>query len=120
MSGEVISFKSDSDVILFWESEGGGLAAPTSSRQSALGGNNDQIDEPTYISKLHNDAGVLEIQIGMQEFECIGASPPHDHPHVYLNLGLSDVMLCPYCATVFRYAPMLAPNSVIPVNSIFR
>ena len=35
--------------------------------------------------KFTNDAGMREIRIGVREFECIGATPPYDHPHVYLD-----------------------------------
>jgi uncharacterized Zn-finger protein len=37
--------------------------------------------------KFRNDRGVPEICIGVREFECIGESPPQDHPHVYINMG---------------------------------
>jgi uncharacterized Zn-finger protein len=36
--------------------------------------------------KFRNDRGVPEICIGVKEFECIGVSPPHDHPHIYINM----------------------------------
>ena len=34
-----------------------------------------------------NDAGVEKIQIGVNEFQCMGARPPFDHPHVFLDMG---------------------------------
>ncbi|MEC8029878.1 MAG: zinc-finger domain-containing protein, partial [Pseudomonadota bacterium] len=37
--------------------------------------------------KFKNDKGVKEITIGVREFECIGASAPHDHPHIFLDMG---------------------------------
>ena len=37
--------------------------------------------------KFRNDRGIPEICIGVREFECIGESPPQDHPHVYINMG---------------------------------
>ncbi len=40
----------------------------------------------TDYPKFRNDRGVTEIRIGVKEFNCIGVSPPHDHPHVYLNM----------------------------------
>jgi uncharacterized Zn-finger protein len=43
---------------------------------------------------------VPEIWIGVKEFKCIGVSPPQDHPHVYINMGEADTILCPYCGTV--------------------
>jgi uncharacterized Zn-finger protein len=55
--------------------------------------------------KFKNDRGVPEICIGVKEFMCIGESPPQDHPHVYINMGEADTILCPYCATRFRFDP---------------
>ena len=46
--------------------------------------------------KFKNDRGVPEICIGVREFMCIGESPPQDHPHVYINMGVADTILCPY------------------------
>jgi hypothetical protein len=40
---------------------------------------------------------------------CVGESPPQDHPHVYINMGEADTILCPYCATRFRFDPRLTP-----------
>ena len=39
------------------------------------------------VPHFHNDAGVPVIEIGSQEFMCVGANPPFDHPHVFLDLG---------------------------------
>ena len=55
------------------------------------------------IPKYWNDEGVAEILIGTRAFHCIGASPPMDHPHVYLNMGEQTDILCPYCGTRFRF-----------------
>ena len=57
--------------------------------------------------KFRNDHGVPEIRIGVKEFECIGVSPPLDHPHIYINMGEADTILCPYCATRFCFDPRL-------------
>jgi uncharacterized Zn-finger protein len=53
------------------------------------------------VPHFHNDAGVSIIEIGSQEFMCVGANPPFDHPHVFLDLGndneiilLDAVSLC--------------------------
>jgi len=32
---------------------------------------------------------VSEIRNWAREFKCIGVSPPHDHPRVYMNLGVA-------------------------------
>jgi len=60
---------------------------------------------------------VPEICIGVKEFMCIGESPPQDHPHVYINMGEADTILCPYCATRFRFDPRLTPLDADPPDS---
>ena len=40
-----------------------------------------------YTPHFHNQPGVAQIRIGAKEFMCIGALPPFDHPHVYLDMG---------------------------------
>ena len=50
-----------------------------------------------------NDQGVPEIKIGTKTFMCTGASPPHDHPHVFLDMGNEEQKVCPYCSTTFVY-----------------
>ena len=69
--------------------------------------------------KFQNDLAVPEIRIGMREFNCIGASPPHDHPHVYINMGGRDTILCPYCATRYRHDARLLPFEAVPQESFF-
>jgi hypothetical protein len=34
---------------------------------------------------------------------CIGALPPFDHPHVYIDMGAANESVCPYCSTLFVY-----------------
>jgi len=69
--------------------------------------------------KFRNDHGVPEICIGVREFKCIGVSPPRDHPHVYINMREVDTILCPYCATRFRFDPRLTPLDADPPDSVF-
>ena len=69
--------------------------------------------------KFRNDLGIPEIRIGVKEFECIGVSPPHDHPHVYINMREADTIPCPYCATQFRFDPRLTPLDADPPDSVF-
>ena len=71
------------------------------------------------LPKFRNDRAVPEIRIGVKEFNCIGVSPPHDHPHIYLNMGQDDTILCPYCATLFRFDPRLGSLEADPPASIF-
>ena len=45
---------------------------------------------------------------------CIGAKPPFDHPHVYCDMGHDAEYVCPYCSTLYRYDPTLAPGAARP------
>jgi len=53
---------------------------------------------------------VSVIEIGSQEFMCVGANPPFDHPHVFLDLGNDNEIICPYCSTLYRYAARPRPR----------
>ncbi|MDU7993553.1 zinc-finger domain-containing protein, partial [Pseudomonas syringae pv. actinidiae] len=66
------------------------------------------------VPHFHNDAGVSVIEIGSQEFMCVGANPPFDHPHVFLDLGNDNEIICPYCSTLYRFAPDLAAGEARP------
>ncbi len=70
-------------------------------------------------AKFRNDHGVPEIRIGVKAFKCIGVSPPEDHPHIYLEMGGQDTILCPYCATLFRFESRLGPLEADPLDSLF-
>ena len=70
-------------------------------------------------AKFKNDRGVLEIRIGVKEFQCAGASAPQGHPHIYLDMGAADRIHCPYCATLFRYDPRLGSLEADPPDSLF-
>ena len=54
------------------------------------------------IPHFHNDGGARTVSIGAKEFMCIGAKPPLDHPHVFLDMGGADEIICPYCSTLYR------------------
>ena len=70
-------------------------------------------------AKFKNDRGVPEIKIGVREFKCAGASAPQDHPHIYLDMGADETILCPYCGTLFRYDEHLGPGEADPPDSVF-
>jgi uncharacterized Zn-finger protein len=53
----------------------------------------------TLVPHFMNDVGVDRIKIGVKEFQCMGATPPQDHPHVYLDMGDEKQIVCPYCST---------------------
>ena len=69
--------------------------------------------------KFRNDRAAPEIRIGVREFNCVGVSPPQDHPHVYLNMGSQDTILCPYCATLFHFDPRLGPSGANPPDCVY-
>jgi len=66
------------------------------------------------VPHFHNDPGVPMIKIGSKEFMCEGASAPYDHPHVYLDLGDANEIVCPYCSTLYRYDPSLKAGASVP------
>lgn len=70
-------------------------------------------------AKFRNDDGASEIRIGIKKFKCIGASPPHDHPHIYLDMGDDDTILCPYCAVLFRYDSRLSSGDADPPDCLY-
>ena len=55
------------------------------------------------VPHFHNDAGVSVIEIGAREFMCVGALPPFDHPHVFIDMGAAIEAICPYCSTHFVF-----------------
>jgi uncharacterized Zn-finger protein len=71
------------------------------------------------VPHFQNDAGVAAIDIGVHEFMCIGAAPPFDHPHVFLDMGDADEKVCPYCSTLFRYRRDLAPTDTHPPGHLY-
>lgn len=66
------------------------------------------------VPHFHNDPGVPVVEIGAKEFMCEGAKPPFDHPHVYLDMGDENEIVCPYCSTLFRHQPSLNPHEARP------
>ena len=72
------------------------------------------------VPHFHNTSGVRAIDIGVKEFMCVGAEPPFDHPHVFLDMGDADEKVCPYCSTLYRYRAMLAATETDPPGHLFR
>ena len=66
------------------------------------------------VPHFHNDPGVPVIEIGATEFMCVGATPPYDHPHVFLVLGEDKEIICPYCSTLYRFNPKLDSHAAKP------
>ena len=68
---------------------------------------------------FQNDAGHARIEIGVKEFMCVGANPPFDHPHVFLDIGDADEIVCPYCSTLYRYRDDLGPTETDPSGNLY-
>ncbi|MFO1184169.1 MAG: zinc-finger domain-containing protein [Bauldia sp.] len=77
------------------------------------------MSDHTATPHFQNDAGAREIAVGVKEFMCVGASPPLDHPHVFLDMGSRNDVACPYCATRFVYRASLGVNETDPPNHRF-
>jgi uncharacterized Zn-finger protein len=71
------------------------------------------------IPHFQNDAGHPVIEIGVKEFMCVGANPPFDHPHVFLDMGGDDEKVCPYCSTLFRFNQALKADETRPEGSFY-
>lgn len=67
-----------------------------------------------HIPHLANDQGAEKIFIGVKEFKCMGARAPFDHPHVFLDMGADNQVLCPYCSTLFVHDPRLGASETDP------
>ncbi|UXM96168.1 MULTISPECIES: zinc-finger domain-containing protein [unclassified Bartonella] len=73
-----------------------------------------------HIPHFQNDGGYKMIEIGAKEFMCIGANPPYDHPHIFLDMGGDVEKICPYCSTLYRYNPALGPTQSKPENCFYQ
>ena len=66
-----------------------------------------------------NDRGVEKIAIGVKEFQCMGAKPPYDHPHVFLDMGADEQIICPYCSTLYVRDGRLGPAQSDPPAALY-
>lgn len=69
------------------------------------------------IPHFQNDAGDAVILVGAREFMCIGATPPFDHPHIFIDMGDENEAICSYCSTLFRHDPKLGSREAIPATA---
>ena len=72
------------------------------------------------VMHFQNDLGVDAIEIGVKKFMCCGANAPFDHPHVFLDMGSDNEIICPYCSSVYRYSPELKENETHPDGCLFQ
>jgi uncharacterized Zn-finger protein len=71
------------------------------------------------IPHFHNQSGVRVVHVGAREFMCIGALPPFDHPHIYIDMGKADEAICPYCSTLYRFKPQLVQGQCEPPECLY-
>jgi Uncharacterized protein conserved in bacteria len=71
------------------------------------------------IPHFHNDRGIAAIRVGAKEFMCIGATPPLDHPHIFLDMGKDSEIICPYCSTVYKFDAKLKAGEADPADAVF-
>ena len=68
------------------------------------------------VPHFKNDEGVAVIEIGVKQFMCLGATPPQDHPHIFLDMGDADEIVCPYCSTLYKFNSSLGPKETRPAG----
>ncbi|WP_439575220.1 zinc-finger domain-containing protein [Phreatobacter sp.] len=69
------------------------------------------------VPHFANDDGVAVIHIGVKEFKCMGSRAPFDHPHVFLDMGADDEIVCPYCSTLYKYDASLHAEETRPAGA---
>ena len=69
---------------------------------------------------FQNSMGVAKIEVGAHEFMCIGAKPPFDHPHVFLDMGKAEEIICPYCSTLYVLNHHLNVFEAVPPEAVWR
>jgi uncharacterized Zn-finger protein len=72
------------------------------------------------VPHFANDEGAEKITVGVKELQCMGARAPFDHPHVFLDMGSENQVLCPYCSTLFVYDSRLAADESDPANCLVK
>lgn len=72
------------------------------------------------VPHFHNEIGADSVAIGAREFMCVGALPPFDHPHVFIDMGGENEAICPYCSTIYRFDPTLEPTQSEPAGCVYR
>ena len=71
------------------------------------------------VPHFHNEQGVAVIHVGTRKFMCIGAKPPFDHPHVFMDMGNEAEIVCPYCSTLYRLDASLSEGQSNPPDCLW-
>lgn len=70
------------------------------------------------VPHFHNGQGEARISIGVRKFMCVGAPAPHDHPHVFLDMGDDSEKVCPYCSTLYVFDSSLGADETVPSDCL--
>ncbi len=68
---------------------------------------------------FQNSMGLSMIEVGAKEFMCIGANPPFDHPHVFIDMGSAAETICPYCSTLYKFNRSLDGAEARPAEAVW-
>src|SRR6516164_6912743 len=71
------------------------------------------------VQPQRHDPRHAQITITTDAAQLDKASPAQDHPHIYIDMGAADTILCPYCGTRFRFDPRLTSFDADPPGSFF-
>ena len=66
---------------------------------------------------FQNSMGLSTIEVGSREFMCIGAKPPFDHPHIFIDMGAATETICPYCSTLYKLNHALPAADAKPAEA---
>ena len=69
---------------------------------------------------FHNTEVLMRIEVCSKEFKCIGALPPFDHPHIFIDMGKDNETVCSYCSTHYVFNPELAPGTSPPLSAVYQ
>ena len=69
---------------------------------------------------FHNTEGLRSIEVGSKEFQCVGALPPFDHPHIFIDMGKDNEAVCSYCSTLYVFNADLGEGNAKPASAIFK
>ena len=69
---------------------------------------------------FQNTMGLPAIEVGATEFMCIGALPPFDHPHIFIDMGAANETICPYCSTLYKIRESLKAEETDPPGCLWR
>ena len=68
---------------------------------------------------FHNQPGLPTLKVRARKFMCIGALPPFDHPHIFIDMGRESDIVCSYCSTRYVFDASLSGAVVEPAECLY-